>query len=92
MQETNNVHGIFKQLAFDNHYTSLAKTVSSEISSRETAKTIKCITHSNIPYAHMGQLVIKDGMCYASFLQNTGDDNEQTYSKTGTVVMSIFSL
>ena len=67
-------YGIFKHLANENPYVSLTKTLNSIKTTTETQKTLKRITKKGICYAHMGQLVIKDGVCYASFIQNPGDD------------------
>ena len=87
-----NNYGIFKQLCNDNAYISLTKTLNSTASTIQTQKTIKRITKNNIKYAHMGQLVIKDGVCYSTFIQNPGDDNEHHYSKTSGVVLAVFTL
>ena len=87
-----NNYGIFKQLCDDNNYSVLAKTLSSAKSTFETQKTLKRITQKHIKYAHMGQLVIRDGICYTTFIQNPGDDTEFHYSKTSSVVLSVFTL
>ena len=67
-------YGIFKQLMGDNHYVSLAKSLNSAVSTKKTLATMKRITKKEIVYSHMGQLVIKDRICYSTFLQNTGSD------------------
>ena len=85
-------YGIFKELCSENCYNGFSKAVSSAISTRDTLATIKRITKSNIKYAHMGQLVIKDGICYSTFIQNIGDDGEQPYSETSEVVLAVFSI
>ena len=40
----------------------------------------------------MGQLLIRDGVCYASFLQNSGSDGESHSSTTSEVVLAVFPL
>lgn len=85
-------YGVFKTLCSNNCYNSLAKTLSSELSTRATLPTIKRLTNKNMKYGHMGQLVIKDGICYSTFIQNTGDDGEQPYSETSEVVLAIFDV
>lgn len=85
-------YGIFKHLCTENAYTSLTKTLNSTFITTETQKTIKRITKSNIQYAHMGQLVIKDGICYATFIQNPGDDGEEHDSSTSGIILAVFSL
>ena len=87
-----NNYGIYKKLCENNNYSTLAKTLTSTASTEATRKTIKRITKSDITYAHMGQLVIKDGVCYASFIQNSGTDTEYHYSKTSGVVLAKFDL
>ena len=85
-------YGIFKQLCDNNHYSSLSKMLCSAASTADTKKTIKRITQKHIVYAHMGQLVIQNGICYASFIQNPGNDGEDHDSVTSGVVLAIFSL
>ena len=53
-------YGVFKTLCSNNCYNSLAKTLSSELSTRATLPTIKRLTNNNMKYGHMGQLVIKN--------------------------------
>ena len=85
-------YGIFKQLCDNNHYSSLSKMLSSAASTADTKKTIKRITQKHIVYAHMGQLVIQNGICYASFIQNPGNDTEAHYSKTSSIALAVFEL
>lgn len=85
-------HGIYRQLLADNHYVSLTKALNSAVSTKKTLATMKRITKKEILYSHMGQLVIKDGICYSTFLQNTGDDGEGHSSTTSGVVLAIFRL
>jgi len=87
-----NNYGIFKQLCDNNSYSSLSKTLNSAASTSETQKTIKRITQKHIKYAHMGQLIIKDGICYSTFIQNPGNDSEYHYSTTSGVVLAVFDL
>lgn len=85
-------YGIFKHFAAENPYTSLTKTLNSAATTQATKATMKPLTRKEIRYAHMGQLVIHEGLCYATFLQNAGGDGEEHYSETGEVVLGVFSL
>lgn len=85
-------YGLFKNHSSENYYNAFAKMLNSAYSTRETKKTIKLITKKDIVYGHMGQLVIKDGICYSTFLQNSGNDGEEHDSVTSGVVLSVFSL
>lgn len=85
-------YGLFKQLRDRNAYSSFARTLSSAKSTAETQKTIKRITQNHIKYAHMGQLVISDGICYSTFIQNPGNDTEHHYSQTSGIVLAVFSI
>ncbi len=85
-------YGIYKFMCDHNGYTALAKSLSSAKSTKETVATIKRITKSDIKYGHMGQLVIKDGICYSTFIQNPGDDTEVHDSVTSGVVLAVFKL
>lgn len=85
-------YGIFKRFATENHYTDLTKALNSAASTKDTKATMKPLTKPEIKYAHMGQLVIKDDICYATFIQNAGDDGEATYSQTSEIVLAVFPL
>ena len=85
-------YGIFKNLSSENYYDAYAKMLNTAYSTRETKKTIKVITKKDIVIGHMGQLIIKDGICYSTFLQNSGNDGEMHDSVTSGVVLGIFSL
>ena len=85
-------YGIFKNMASDNHYVAFSKCLSSAHCTSKTLATIKRITKNVIKYAHMGQLVINDGICYATFIQNPGDDGEGHDSVTSGIVLAIFSI
>ncbi len=85
-------YGIYKFMCDHNGYTALAKSLSSAKSTKDTVATMKRITKSDIKYGHMGQLVIKDGICYSTFIQNPGDDTEVHDSVTSGVVLAVFKL
>ena len=85
-------YSLFKHVCSDNAYSSLCKTLNSAYCSFETQKTIKRITKEEICYAHMGQLIIEDGVCYTTYLQNPGTDGESGNSKTSGVVLAVFDL
>lgn len=85
-------YGIFKNFSNQNGYSLLPLIANSTKSTNLTSQTLKKLTKNDISFGHMGQLVIKDGMCYASFLQNSGTDGEATYSKTSELVLVKFLL
>jgi len=85
-------YGFYKYAASENHFASLTKALNSAKTTFETQKTLKRITKSDICYAHMGQLIIKDGVCYATFIQNPGNDGEEQTSSTSGVVLAVFEL
>lgn len=87
-----NYYGVFKHLCTENAYVSLTKTLNSAWSTEQTQKTLKRITKQNIRYAHMGELVIEDGICYSTFIQNPGDDGEEHDSSTSGVILAIFAV
>ncbi len=88
----NEFYGIFKKIAFDNHYVSVTKALNSAATTAETKATMKPLTKPEIQYAHMGQLIIHKDVCYASFLQNPGDDSEALDSKTSSITLAVFPL
>lgn len=85
-------YAFFKHLCTENAYTSMTKTLNSIHCTVETRKTIKVITKKDIVMAHMGELVIDKGICYATFLQNPGNDGESNKSETSKIVLSIFRV
>lgn len=85
-------YGLFKHIGTDNAYTALAKSLNSALATAETKKTLKRITREDIRYAHMGQLIIREGIAYATFIQNPGDDGEEHDSRTSGVVLAVFSV
>ena len=85
-------YGVFKRFATENHYTDLAKALNSAATTRDTKATIRPVTRKGIVYGHMSQLVIKDGICYATFIENPGNDGEKLYSRTSRIVLAVFPL
>ena len=85
-------YSLFKHLCTENNYVSFTKTLNSAWSTEQTQKTLKRITKQNIRYAHMGELVIEDGICYSTFIQNPGDDGEEHDSSTSGVILAVFSV
>ena len=85
-------YGTLKHFATENYYGVLSKCVNSAVCTEETRATLRRITRRGIVYAHMGQLAIAEGVCYATFLQNAGNDGEESDSATGEVVLAVFSL
>lgn len=85
-------YGIFKNFSIQNGYSLLSLIANSAKSTSLTSQSLKKVTKNDVAFGHMGQLVIKDGICYASFLQNIGNDGEATYSKTSELVIAKFLL
>lgn len=85
-------YGIFKNFSNQNGYSLLSLIANSTKSTSLTSQTLKKLTKNSISFGHMGQLIIKNGICYASFLQNSGTDGEATYSKTSELVLAKFLL
>nr|DAG37222.1 MAG TPA: hypothetical protein [Caudoviricetes sp.] len=85
-------YGIFKNFSSQNGYSSLSVTANSAKSTALTAPTLKKLTKNGIAYGHMGQIIIKNGMCYATFLQNSGTDGEAPYSETSELILAKFLL
>ena len=85
-------YGVFKHQSMFNHYNSITKSVNSVIATEFTQKSLKRITPESIVYGHMGQMVIKDGICYTSFIQNPGNDGEAHFSGTSEIVLAFFPL
>ena len=90
--DTSEIYSLYKSEQADNYYSYLAKLLNSEKFTSETQKSMKDISDVGVQYCHMGQLIINDGICYASYLQNTGDDGEDHTSTTSGVVLAIFPL
>lgn len=85
-------YGIFKNFSSQNGYMSLSVAANSAKSTALTAPTLKKLTKNGIVYGHMGQIIIKNGVCYATFLQNSGTDGETLYSETSELVLAKFLL
>ena len=85
-------YGIFKNFSIQNGYSLLSLIANSAKSTSLTSQSLKKVTKNDVAFGHMGQLVIKDGICYANFLQNIGNDGEATYSKTSELVIAKFLL
>ena len=85
-------YGVEKFIANNgaNFYSQLAVMYNSAKNNTDTV--LKRVTTNVIQFAHMPQMIIKDGIVYLSYLQNTGDDGEGTYSTTSSVVLAKFSL
>lgn len=92
-QETADALSTFDQLVESRNYYALSELMkNSELSTEATTPKLKRITRPEIIYSHMGQLTIKDGICYASFLQNYGKGGEGLREGSSEVVLSVFSL
>ena len=90
--DTSEIYSLYKSEAYNNPYSMLSKMLNSAKFTEETQKSMKDISDVGVQYCHMGQLVIQDGICYATYLQNTGDDGEDHSSTTSGVVLAIFEL
>lgn len=92
-QDASDVLSTYDQLLESRNYYALAELMkNSELSTEATAAGLKRVTRPEIIYSHMGQLIIKDGICYASFLQNDGAGGEGLRETSSEVVLSVFSL
>ena len=85
----NETYGIFKKLASDNHYFSLAKSLNSAYTSKNTVPTLRNLTGE---CSHGGYLVIHKGICYASFIHNYTERNDDPFSKGLVLELGIFPL
>lgn len=92
-QESTDVLSTYDQLIESRNYYALAELMANSLaSSAATAPGLKRITRPEIVYSHMGQLIINDGICYVTFLQNRGDGGEKLRETDSEVVLSVFSL
>jgi len=85
----NRMYGIFKRQSADNHYDSLAKSLNSAHTTKETQQTLKPLTGE---CSHGGYLVIHKGICYASFIHNYQEHNDDPFSPSLVLELAIFSL
>lgn len=77
---------------YNNNYKSLSIMCNSAKMTNDALNSLKKITHSDIKYGHMTELVINSGYVYITSLQNSGNDGEGTYSTTAELTLSVFSL
>lgn len=85
----NQTYGIFKKLSADNHFVSLTKALNSARTTKETQTTLKNLT---VECSHGGYLVIHNGICYASFIHNYTERNDDPFSKGLVLELGIFPL
>lgn len=86
MKET---YGIFKKFAADNHYSLLTKAVNSAFTTRDTASTMKKLSEEN---GHGGCIVIKDGICYTTYMAIQKGGSDSPYNSGLTLMFAKFSL
>ena len=85
----NQSYGIFKKATADNHYVSLAKSLNSAHTTKETQPTLKNLTGE---CSHGGYLVIHKGICYASFIHNYTEKNDDPFCSGLVLELGIFPL
>lgn len=86
----NEMYGIFKKFASDNHYVSLTKAVNSAHTTKATKATLKELHDKR---GHYSQLVIHKGICYVAFVHISGEqpgDNE--YNPDISLTHAVFPL
>ncbi len=89
----NELYGIFKKMAYDNHFESFTKELNSAYATKETHKTMKELT-KQLPNhtAHTAVLAIHKGICYSTFIHNYGEMTDDPFSKGLVLELGIFSL
>lgn len=85
----NELYGIFKKFANDNHYDAFAKVLNSAHITAETKKTMKRL-HDE--FGHYSQLAIHKDVCYAAFMHNPGGHNDDTSASGMGLAFATFSL
>ena len=85
----NDLYGVFKKFANDNHHDAFAKSLNSAYLTTETKKTLRQL-HDE--FGHYAQLVIHKDTCYVAFMHNPGGHDDDTRAKNMGLTMAIFPL
>ena len=85
----NEMYGVFKKFANDNHHDAFAKILNSAHVTNETKKTMKRL-HDE--FGHYSQLAIHKGVCYAAFMHNPGGYNDDSKAQNMGLALAIFDL
>ena len=85
----NELYGLFKKNSFDNHYVSAAKMLNSAYATKYTSNTMKKIEKY---CSHGANMLIKDGICYSSFIRNLTEYNDNELSPSLELLLGIFRL
>ncbi len=89
----NELYGILKKLAKDNHYENFTKGLNSAHTTEATQATLRQITSKEENgISHCSQLVIHKGICYSIFLHNYGEQTDDAFSKSIVLEFAEFSL
>jgi len=89
----NELYGILKKLAKDNHYENFTKGLNSAHTTEATHETLRQITSKEENgISHCSQLVIHKGICYSIFLHNYGEENDFSFSKSLVLEFAEFPL
>jgi hypothetical protein len=85
----NELYGLFKKNSSDNHFVSAAKMLNSAYSTKYTSASMKKIENY---CSHGANMLIKDGVCYSSFIRNISEHNDDELSPSLELLLGIFSL
>ena len=83
------LYGLFKKNAADNHFVSLSKALNSAYATKHTSKAMKKIEKY---CSHGSNMQIKDGVCYLSYVRNTNAFNDDEFSPYLELVLRTFRL
>lgn len=89
----NELYGIFKKMAYDNHFESFTKELNSAYLTGETRKTLTPITkRGENDTSHGSFMLISNGICYTTFIHNYGGHDDDPFSKTLVLELAEFAL
>jgi hypothetical protein len=83
------LYGLFKKNSANNHYVSAAKALNSAYATKHTAASMKILENF---CSHGANMLIKDGVCYSSFIRNLSEYNDDEFSPSLELLLGIFSL
>lgn len=85
----NEMYGVFKKFANDNHHDAFAKALNSAHATTETKKTLRQL-HDE--FGHYAQLAIHKDICYVAFMHNPGGHNDDTSASGMGLGFATFTL
>ena len=83
------LYGLFKKNSSDNHYVSAVKMLNSAYATKHTVETMKRIEKF---CSHGANMLIKDGICYTSYIRNLEQYNDDELSPSLELLLGIFRL